>query len=230
MVSTNMKRWLGGLVCALAMLASPAAMAEIVRLSVTWAQCDMRGNFVAGSAAASATLTMDTASGPHVPGPAISFSMDQVISLSLTVTGTGAGDGTFGKNDFASMYFSYGHALNFNGELMGQYVYSGDPSDHVGAFGGSIAGGGQNGTFNFIAKTPGTSGGPAAAPSGVYPFMMVSNGYPRSDPLGGVDVVHAMLGVKSIIATPVSAVPEPSTYAMLLGGLGVAGLMARRRR
>jgi len=29
--------------------------------------------------------------------------------------------------------------------------------------------------------------------------------------------------------TPVSAVPEPQTYAMLLGGLGLLGFMARRR-
>lgn len=45
-------------------------------------------------------------------------------------------------------------------------------------------------------------GGPAGAP----PFML----------LDGV--------------TMVEAVPEPSTYAMLLGGLGVIGFMARRRR
>jgi len=29
---------------------------------------------------------------------------------------------------------------------------------------------------------------------------------------------------------PVAAVPEPETYAMLLGGLGLMGFIARRRK
>gem|GEM_PF-1072511 len=32
-----------------------------------------------------------------------------------------------------------------------------------------------------------------------------------------------------IVATSINAVPEPETYAMLLAGLGIVGLMARRR-
>lgn len=32
-----------------------------------------------------------------------------------------------------------------------------------------------------------------------------------------------------VVATTVNAVPEPETYAMLLAGLGIVGLMARRR-
>ena len=33
-----------------------------------------------------------------------------------------------------------------------------------------------------------------------------------------------------VAAAPVAAVPEASTYAMLLGGLGAIGFMARRRK
>jgi hypothetical protein len=33
-----------------------------------------------------------------------------------------------------------------------------------------------------------------------------------------------------VAATPVAAVPEPSTYALMLAGLGVVGFVARRRR
>lgn len=32
-----------------------------------------------------------------------------------------------------------------------------------------------------------------------------------------------------VVAVPATAVPEPQTYALLLGGLGIVGLMARRR-
>lgn len=32
-----------------------------------------------------------------------------------------------------------------------------------------------------------------------------------------------------VVATPTAAVPEPETYALFLGGLGVIGLLARRR-
>jgi hypothetical protein len=34
----------------------------------------------------------------------------------------------------------------------------------------------------------------------------------------------------SLTSTAVAAVPEPSTYAMLLAGLGAVGFIARRRK
>jgi len=36
--------------------------------------------------------------------------------------------------------------------------------------------------------------------------------------------------VQNFVFEPVSAVPEPSTYALMLGGLGLVGFMAARRR
>lgn len=229
MVTTNTKRWIAGLICASAMLANPAVMAEIVTFNVTWAPTDMSGHFVEGTAAASATLVMDTIYVPNGPGSGRGLiSMDKLISLSVTVTGTGAGDGTFGKSDFSGMDFHYGRALNFSGQLIGQYP-PGDLFDHLGRFGGEVGGGGNSGAFNFFANRPGVLGGPAAAPSGVYPFMMISNGNPNLEG-PGAGIEHALLGVNSIIATPAAAIPEPSTYAMFLGGLGLVGLMARRKR
>ncbi|HET8869594.1 MAG TPA: PEP-CTERM sorting domain-containing protein [Aquabacterium sp.] len=39
-----------------------------------------------------------------------------------------------------------------------------------------------------------------------------------------------IFGFAGVGGTPVPAVPEPETYAMVLAGLGIVGLMARRRR
>ena len=38
------------------------------------------------------------------------------------------------------------------------------------------------------------------------------------------------LGIDNITVSPISPVPEPGTYAMLLAGLGLVGFMARRRQ
>ena len=43
-----------------------------------------------------------------------------------------------------------------------------------------------------------------------------------------MNIQHPTSGDDRLIM--LSAVPEPETYALALGGLGVMGLMARRRR
>jgi hypothetical protein len=213
-------------------LGSANAMAKLVTFEVTWAACDYNGYFTGGSAAATATLTMDTeyiSAGRDYAGGIVS--MAQIVGLTLTVTGAGAGNGSFGKSDFTALSFSYNHALDFNGQLIGQYVDSGQFPDRTGPFGGSVGAGGQDGDFNLFAAATGAPGAPAAGPSGVQPFMLLTNGLVNYDAPDGAYPEQYLLGVRSIIATPaVSAVPEPATYAMLISGLGLALLMAAARR
>jgi hypothetical protein len=228
MISARLiKHSIGALCFAAAALSAPAAMADMVTFDVNWAAMGVNGYLTGGPQWATAEFTVDTkylGSGP-VP-------MVYLAAFTLTVGGAGAGNGTFGKYDFSSMDFSYGHSLNYSGQLIGQWVWSGDFNDHVGPFGGAIGPGGQDGDFNLFAIRQGSHVGPAAGPSGIYPFEMVTNGAPNIA-AGAGDVDHLILGVTSIIARPagsaVSAVPEPGTYAMLLAGLGFAGFMARRK-
>jgi hypothetical protein len=70
-----------------------------------------------------------------------------------------------------------------------------------------------------------------ATDSGVYdewrlPTEVLGNGHYTISVTG---TVHSAASL-AITGKLVTAVPEPETYAMLLGGLGMLGLMARRKR
>jgi hypothetical protein len=62
-------------------------------------------------------------------------------------------------------------------------------------------------------------GGGTSLPAGVYSLVVSGTG------ITGSSATYS----GSISATPISAVPEPQTYLMLLAGLGVMGAIARRR-
>ena len=55
----------------------------------------------------------------------------------------------------------------------------------------------------------------------------VSGRLDQSVTTDGVSRLNATLGAVRLTVAPI---PEPSTYALLLGGLGLVGLLARRRR
>ena len=63
---------------------------------------------------------------------------------------------------------------------------------------------------------------PAASPELILHF-----GTPYYTGISGANFSDALM---SYTSTTIAAVPEPETYAMMLGGLGLLGFMARRRQ
>lgn len=126
-----------------------------------------------------------------------------ITGLSVTVTGAGPGNGTFGIADFGEvvMYIN-GGSFDFTKQLVGQTASGG-------GWGTNSSAGDFNLFFNGVA---------ANAPDGYNVFDLAADG----------DNSAYQMQLTSF--APVTAVPEPSSVALLgLGVLGV-GFLARRRR
>jgi hypothetical protein len=119
------------------------------------------------------------------------------------------------------------YTIAFNNPVNGMFVYS--------------SGSGNNtpyGIFSGIIDCPGCGPGASNAYSGVLDFTITSaSGIDLSNFIANssgyffsADVIGPSGGTGNIAANAVSPVPEPQTYAMILAGLGLIGLTARRRK
>lgn len=81
-----------------------------------------------------------------------------------------------------------------------------------------LQGGTATGTGNWI-KIPTVEGG-----AGLFDFELSWSAYNSQGPFQG------MTGHWTLTGTAVTAVPEADTYAMLLAGLGLVGMAARRQK
>lgn len=188
----------------LAALAAAPAMAEVMTFNIEW---------TGGGASALATLTMDTSyiqvnTLGQGPVKASQISIDDIQSLTVTVQGAAfGGNGTYGKSDFSGIYFDSWGLLDYSRELVGQRTtpYT--------SFGSVFSG--LGGEFDLI------SNGSSSAPSAFQANVLRTG-----------SILPNLMALSSITASPVavSAVPEPSAWLSLAGGLGLIGLMARRRR
>jgi hypothetical protein len=68
----------------------------------------------------------------------------------------------------------------------------------------------------------------------IYDFVVDAGANPNFVTLGfgdgGVFDNSGQFDIQLFAVTPVSPVPEPATYAMLLAGLGLLGFTTRRRK
>ncbi len=169
------------------------------------------------------------------------------LGLTITQRCAGAICGSTPTNDGAGNFFvqpeaPFGGALagwNFNWAALpgtNNYTYllfydlnpaAGTPLSAMGSLGPLTTGflqGSQNLGFGFLAGSP-SAPGVTPPPSPLIPFNPTAPGeYSFS-----LAAYNGLTFVDSVTIN-VTAVPEPSTYALMLAGLGVVGFVARRRQ
>lgn len=150
----------------------------------------------------------------------------------VTIGGVGASKLAFSGDDG----FATPDPLNNPSPIVGgtsnvNFVDAG-PDDHGAYFTfdfGTIAAG-QSVTFDIFYGAAGSERAAMAALGAVgAEVYSLGQSSTANGPTDGTPATY-IFGFAGVGGTPVPAVPEPETYALLIGGLAVVGLMARRRR
>ncbi|WP_229260254.1 PEP-CTERM sorting domain-containing protein [Duganella alba] len=187
-----------------------------------------------------------------VSGDSITFAVDPAFSLSRTVAAGGAAAAYARSSDSALTVIAksgygvdFGVATTYTGNFQ---VANGAGGNSVGVLGNGVLSGGSyaNGVFTGegskasygggISLYDGASGsigqGDTLPANGSYEALQASLRLSTSLSVGssGTSSVALTSFGYAFQATPVAAVPEPASYGMLLGGLGLLGMVARRRR
>jgi hypothetical protein len=181
------------------------------------------------SLAAAAAAALCIALPVHAQAAAPSASASASPLLSFTFSQDGYADGAFVSGSFA------GRDLDADGMLFGyeitQFSLSFSGNSEVGAFTHTKR------QLNGIEYLIGSSvigdidiGGLASNTSGSSGFSFGSFQWPDYSIAGLVTDLDTGLTTQTDHLIQVSAVPEPGTWALMLGGLGMCGLISRRRR
>ncbi len=185
-----------------AVLGAPTAHAELLTFAAHWS-----GAPWGSKAVADATVQLDPSlfDGPlHFLGPANPL----WGNFTITIKDAAAGNGTFTRSASSSYFYVWtGARLDYTKEMIGQS--NGD---------GCTFGGVENpllvtADFGFYLEYSG-------APEPIYYFQITPYGTPN-----GLNEPLVLTSLKLI-----QPVPEPGTYTMILGGLGLIGLASRRKR
>ncbi len=155
-------------------------------------------------------------------GPSIHDSVDTDDGI---LDGSGLlGDDFFSGNGSSGITFSFSAgvlgALPTHAGLVwtdGAGSTSFEAFDHAGMSMGVVTVNIANGSFNGETSEDRFFG--AIDPLGITAIKI-------SNSSGGIEIDHLQYG----FAGTVGAIPEPETYALMLGGLGLLGFVARRRR
>lgn len=135
--------------------------------------------------------------------------------MSRIVNATGDGSGTAGTTTTFETTFSLAHFDPMNATLSGQSLFdnSGEVLLNGHQIGSTITG--------FGTLTPfGTSASFFVAGTNKLDFVLHNQGGPEAFQVAGLTVTAASTG----------AVPEPTSWALMLGGFGMVGFAARRRK
>ena len=204
------RKFLGAAVALAALACAPLAQAKLVTFDIKWAN-------ETGANIASAVMTLDSefihVGGYGTPG----ISMNSIQSFTLTVSGASVGNGVFGKDDFSGISFYAQSPLDLGHELIGQQVmvpYGGGSFPL--AYGDAD---GATGAFDLWANA-------VTTPHTVRPFAIITDSSGEFSDFLRVSSILARDG-EGLTMTPV---PEPETYALMLGGLALVGLAGRRKK
>jgi hypothetical protein len=179
-------------------------MASMAQAAVHTMDITWSGDQYGNSAQATGEFTFDDSVAPDLGGVQNFHAVGDggLLSLSMDITGSSAGNGHFTLSDFSNYYFAAFSPLNYGAELIGQLMGNGC---NYGSF--TACYGGPSGDFNLF-----TAGG--SAPEGTFYFQLTTAG---GDSMAVTSIRPA-------------GVPEPTGWALMIGGVGLAGAMLRRQR